>query len=107
MKGFELHLWHVVVIFSTIIAGIFKNEISGALYPIIFIREKGFEKNQKIQVLNSASGVWEDITIVQYIYAIPFIKGGGVLVHHNDSNGDFRREKISFTTWRAMRKRSL
>jgi hypothetical protein len=100
MKGFELQFWHVVVFFITIFTGIFKNEITSTIYSCTTIWGTTYFIGQKIQI-QSVSGEWKEVTILNYKHEIPFIKTGGVLVRYDDGNN--YEETIHFVNWKTLR----
>ena len=106
MKAFEPQAWHMVMFFITIVIGIFKNEIIAVLNSISNVGAKAYTKGQKIQILSPA-GTWEDATVLNYSYMIPFKQGGGVTIRVNDSAGHVYQEKLSFARWRQLRTRHI
>ncbi len=102
MKGFELQFWHVIVFFITIVTGIFKNEISNTIYSIITIWGRTYFRGQKIQI-QSVSGEWKEVEIVDYKHEILFIKTGGVRVRREDDDGEIYEETIHFVNWKTLR----
>lgn len=104
MEHFDIKSWHVVTFFITILLGIFKNEIKNTVLSILRLEEKKFPKGLVIQILNP-SGIWINVTIVNYRKEIPFFKSAGVVVMHKDDNGEYQ-EFIAFDNWKQLRKRS-
>jgi hypothetical protein len=102
VKEFVLKEWHVLMLVATIIGGLFKSDISSALGAAVTIFEQRGLKGKMVQIY-CADGSWQDITIVAYHYAIPFIHSGGVTVLHIDELGNDITENVSFTNWRSQR----
>jgi len=65
MENFVLKEWHLLVIFLTILGGIFKNEIISTLGALIIIFEQRKFKGKNVYLL-TPTGEWEEITIVRY-----------------------------------------
>ncbi|WPD22059.1 MAG: hypothetical protein SD837_17865 [Candidatus Electrothrix scaldis] len=105
MQHFELESWHIMVFFFTIILAIIKNDITNAVHSFFIIKSQKHFKGKEVQILSPA-GTWDNITIVDYTYDIPFIEGGGVIIQQKDQNGKIFKEKISFTNWKAQRMRT-
>jgi hypothetical protein len=105
MEDFDIKVWHVVTFFITILLGIFKNEIKNTVLSILQLEEKKFPKGLEIQILNP-SGIWINVTIVNYRKEIPFFKRAGVVVIHKDDNGEEYQEFIASDNWKQLRKRS-
>ncbi len=61
----------MIVIFLTILGGIFKNEVISTLDALIIIFEQRKFKGKNVFLL-TPSGEWEEITIVNYQAEIPF-----------------------------------
>jgi len=102
MDDFVLKEWHLVVIFLTILGSIFKNEITSALGALIIIFEEKEFKGKNVLLL-SATGEWDEISIVCYQAEIPFLRSGGVLVKHLRREGEAVHEAFSFSNWKAQR----
>lgn len=106
MSGFELKLWHIITLMFPFLIGLFKQDISNIIFAYTIIRSHKYEKDQKIQIMSN-SGVWENCTIIEYDYNIPFRKKrGGILVKGIDSAGCEYLEKVSFNNWKQMRTRA-
>lgn len=99
---FVLEQWHIIVIFFTIIAGLFKAEVVCAVNAFITIIEQRKYRGCNAQLLGP-DGSWQQINIESYQQEIPFIRSGGVLVLHKDENGQITQEKFSFENWKAQR----
>jgi hypothetical protein len=107
MEAFEWRSWHVLLLFFTVIVGIFKSEIGNAINAFLIVQGRKYVEKEKIQILSS-SGVWEDATIIDYSYEIPFSKKrGGVLVQYKNGDGNIYEEKFSFALWTTQRTRWL
>lgn len=105
IKQFVVQEWHVFALFLTIVSGIFKSEIASALSGIVIILEQRKYVGQTVQ-LQAPDGAWNTVKIISYHYEIPFLRSGGVLLSHQESNGDYVREKIGFNNWKSLRIRT-
>lgn len=103
---FVLEQWHIIVIFFTIVAGIFKAEVVSAVNAFITIIEQRKYRGCEAQLLGP-DGSWERIKIVSYQQEIPFVRSGGVLVRHIDEQGQVSQEKFSFDNWKIQRIRFI
>ena len=104
LTGAQLELWHLVVFASTVVIGMFKQEISFFFQSFLLLWHKPYTEGTNVQLI-SPSGEWGDVTIVEYRIEIPFFKKGGVVICHQQEDGVKHLERISLANWKMMRTR--
>lgn len=98
-------LWAAVVF--PVLIGFFKNEIGKIIKSWNIYRLRSFDLDgnpfteDHLQILNSATGQWGDITIERYIFSMSS-RTRGVYLRYPDGG----REKVSFILWAGFRKRT-
>ncbi len=103
METFELKEWHVLVVFLGMLANMFKHDVKQAMLSYMTHFEQRAMTGKTVQI-QSNSGEWENVTIIQYKPVIPFISRGGVEVEHGAIPGkEAVREKFSYTNWAGQR----
>ena len=101
MHNFAVEAWHLMAVFATIVIGIFKQDISLTVTAYMTVSAQKHLLGQTIEI-QSPTGDWEQVTLVEFRVPVPFIKRGGVFVEHQ-VNGNRLTEKITYDAWHHLR----
>jgi hypothetical protein len=102
MTKFVIQEWHVVVLFFSLVATAIKVDIINAINNFVMVRNQKKLKGKFILLLG-ADGTWNEVRILDFHYAIPLFKSGGVLIAHGDSRTGYLQETVSFQHWKSQR----
>jgi hypothetical protein len=106
MDTLPIHWLWTLVIFPIIIA-FFKNEIGNVLTAWKVYRLRSFDVDgnptteDRVQLLNGATGEWGDAVIEKYVFSLN-AKRRGVYLRYPDGG----REKVGLLDWAGFRKRT-
>ncbi|MDD9969486.1 MAG: hypothetical protein OXR73_24795 [Myxococcales bacterium] len=98
-SALELETWHLITMFATVGAGIFRSDIKQILNAYEAVRTLRPWIGKRVYI-REASGAWEEVTIQHYTVPIPFLRAGGVTVVHEDPPA---LETFGFDRWAHQR----
>lgn len=97
--------WLIAAILFPVAAGFFKTEIGNLLKAWSVYRSRAFDvdgnpaTSGRAQIMNGATGVWVDVTLV-YKFSLSAKKRGVYLTYPNGA-----KEKVGLMVWAGFRKR--